>query len=201
MAITIGISGGIGSGKTTVCRIFKLLGIPVFEADMVARELYNTNPKIKEEMIRLFGAGIYTPEGKINRKMLASIIFQNDLHLHKVNELIHPAVRNKFFNNWLKHYEDSPYVILEAAILFENGFYQMMDFNILVTAPEEARVSRVMHRDGMTEQMVRARMKKQWPEEEKEKLADKILINDNKKLMIPEIIQIDKNLKEHGKIW
>jgi dephospho-CoA kinase len=200
MTVTIGITGGIGSGKSTVCRIFGLLGIPVFEADLVARQLYNSNQKIKKEMIRLFGADIYTPEGQINRKMLASILFANDLHLEKVNHLVHPVVR-KEFNKWMKKHEDSPYVIHEAAILFESGFYKMMDFNLLIRAPEEQRIARVRARDGVTEQVVRERMSKQWPEEEKEKLADKILWNDNKKLMIPEIIQIDKNLKEHGKIW
>jgi dephospho-CoA kinase len=98
-------------------------------------------------------------------------------------------------------HENAPYIIHEAAICFESGFYKMMDFTILVSAPEEQRIARFMARDGVTEQMVRKRMQKQWSEEKKQKLAGKILVNDNKNLIIPEIIQIDKNLKEHGKIW
>jgi dephospho-CoA kinase len=98
-------------------------------------------------------------------------------------------------------YKNAPYIIHEAAILFESGFYKLMDYTLLVTAPEKQRVARVVARDGVSEQMVRERMQKQWSEEKKQLLASKILVNDNKNLMIPEIIQIDKNLKEHGKIW
>jgi dephospho-CoA kinase len=200
MAITVGVTGGIGSGKSTVCKIFEMLGTPVFEADLVAKELYNTNQKLKEEMIRLFGASIYTAEGKIDRKKLASVIFSDDFHLNLVNALVHPAVRDEF-NHWLKKHESSPYIIHESALLFESGFYKMMDYNLVVSAPEEQRIDRVKKRDGITEQMVRKRMEKQWPEEEKEKRADRVLRNDNKNMMIPEIIRIDKYLTEHGEIW
>lgn len=200
MTLTVGVTGGIGSGKTTVCRVFQLLGVPVFEADTVAKNLYNTNSEIKSGLIHLFGANIYTPEGLLDRKKLASLIFTNEIHLAKVNELVHPVVRTAF-ENWLKMHKNAPYVIHEAAILFESGFYKMMDFTLLVTAPENERIARVMARDGVTGQMVRERMQKQWSEEKKEKLAGKVLVNDNKNLIIPEIIQIDKNLKEYGKIW
>lgn len=200
MTLIVGITGGIGSGKSTVCRIFQLLGVPVFEADTVAKNLYDSNPKIKSGLIRLFGAHIYTPDGKLDRKKLASIIFTNEIHLAKVNELVHPVVRSAF-ENWLKMHENAPYIIHEAAILFESGFYKMMNFTILVSAPEKQRIARVIARDGISEQMVRERMQKQWSEEKKQKLAGKTLVNDNKNLIIPEIIRIDKNLKEHGKIW
>jgi dephospho-CoA kinase len=200
MTLIVGISGGIGSGKSTVCRVFRLLGAPVFEADTVAKELYDSNSEIKTGLIHLFGAQIYTPEGRLDRKKLASLIFTNEFHLAKVNELVHPVVR-KEFENWLKVHKNEPYVIHEAAILFESGFYKMMDFTILVSAPEKDRISRVMARDGISEQMVRERMQNQWSEEKKQKLASETLVNDNKNLIIPEIIQIDKNLKEHGKIW
>ncbi|MBW6537127.1 MAG: dephospho-CoA kinase [Mariniphaga sp.] len=200
MTLIVGITGGIGSGKSTVCRIFQMLGVPVFEADAVAKKLYNSNPEIKAGLIRLFGKGIYTPDDLLDRKKLASIIFTNEIHLAQVNELVHPVVR-KEFENWLKIHKKALYIIHEAAILFESGFYKMMDFTILVSAPEEQRIARVVARDRATEQMVRERMKKQWSEEKKQKLAGRILVNDNKSLIIPEIIQIDKNLKEHGKIW
>lgn len=200
MTLTVGITGGIGSGKSTVCRIFSILGVPVFEADLVAKQLYDSNAEIKTGLIQRFGKDIYTPDDKLDRKKLASVIFADEFQLKKVNELVHPVVRQAF-ENWLKMHENVPYIIHEAAILFESGFYKMMDFSILVTAPENERIERVMARDGVSEQMVRERMQKQWSEEKKQKLASKILVNDNKKLMIPEIIQIDKNLKEHGKIW
>lgn len=200
MSLTIGITGGIGSGKSTVCRVFRILGVPVFEADMVAKKLYDSNSEVKAGLIRLFGEHIYTPGGLLDRKKLASLIFANEIHLAKVNELVHPVVR-KEFENWLKNHKKAPYIIHEAAILFESGFYKMMDFTLLVTAPENERIARVMARDGLTEKMVRERMQKQWSEEKKQKLAGRVLANDNKNLIIPEIIQIDKNLKEHGKIW
>jgi dephospho-CoA kinase len=200
MTLIVGITGGIGSGKSTVCRIFQLLGVPVFEADAVAKNLYHSNPEIKSGLIRLFGKDIYTTNDQLDRKKLASIIFTNEIHLAQVNELVHPVVR-KEFKSWLELYKNAPYIIHEAAILFESGFYKLMDYTLLVTAPEKQRVARVVARDGVSEQMVRERMQKQWSEEKKQLLASKILVNDNKNLMIPEIIQIDKNLKEHGKIW
>lgn len=200
MTLKVGITGGIGSGKSIVCNVFKLLGVPVFEADDAAKKLYLTNREVKTGLIQLFGEDIYTPEGIPDRKKLASYIFNNDIQREKVNELVHPFVRKKF-ENWLNIYKNVPYVIHEAAILFESGFYKMMDFTVLVVAPEEERIARVMARDGVTAEMVRKRMQKQWSDEKKEKLAGKVLVNDNKNLMIPEIIRIDKNLKEHGKIW
>ncbi len=200
MAIKVGITGGIGSGKSVVCNVFKLLGVPVFEADDAAKKLYLTSNEVKTGLIQLFGENIYTPEGIPDRKKLASIIFNSDIQMAKVNELVHPFVR-KEFENWKKFHRNVPYVIHEAAILFESGFYKMMDFTVLVVAPEKDRIARVMARDGVTEQMVRKRMQKQWSDEKTQKLAGKVLVNDNKNLVIPEIIRIDKNLKKHGKIW
>jgi dephospho-CoA kinase len=199
MTIKVGITGGIGSGKSTVCKIFKLLGVPVFEADIVAKQLQNTHPKIKEGLIRLFGEVIYTDDGVVDRKKLASIIFNNEFQLSKVNELIHPIVREEF-EIWMKM-QNSPYIVHEAAILFESGFYKLMDFTILVSAPEGQRIKRVVERDGVNENIVLERIKKQWNDFEKQKLASIVLNNDNKNLIIPEIIKIDKNLKEYGKIW
>lgn len=199
MTIKVGITGGIGSGKTTVCNVFKLLDIPVFEADTVAKNLYDTNTEIKSGLIKLFGEDIYQPDNKLNRKKLAAYIFSNELQLTKVNELVHPVVREEF-EKWLTIHENSPYIIHEAAILFESGFYKLMDFSILITAPETERIKRVMLRDGITETMVRERISKQWSEEKKQKFADLILQNDNKNLIIPEIIKTDKNLRDYGKI-
>ena len=199
MALVIGITGGIGSGKSTICRVFKILGVPVFEADAVAKHLMNTNKEIRFGLIRLFGEGIYMDDDCVDRKKLANIIFNNDFILKKVNELVHPIVRNNFLE-WLKK-QEAPYVIHEAAILFESGFYKMMDFTIHVSAPEQQRIERVVKRDGITEALVVERIKKQWSDGEKQKLASVVIKNDNKNLIIPEILKIDKNLKEYGKIW
>ncbi|MEZ5103926.1 MAG: dephospho-CoA kinase [Draconibacterium sp.] len=199
MPVTVGITGGIGSGKSTVCQVFRLLGVPVFEADIVAKTLLNTNDKIKSSLIRLYGKEIYTPESGIDRKKLAEIIFNDDIQLTKVNELIHPEVRNEY-RNWLEK-QVSAYVIHEAAILFESGFYKMMDFTILVTAPENIRIERVVKRDKTDSEKVKERIQKQWSDSEKRKLASLEIINDNHQLIVPQIVKIDKTLRENGKIW
>lgn len=199
MAITVGITGGIGSGKSTVCKVFRWLGIPVFEADLVAKELINTDTKIREGLIDLFGSDIYSRDATLDRKKLAGYIFNNDIQLQKVNALIHPVVRAEFLK-WTKE-QTAPYVIHEAAILFESGFYKMMDFTILVSAPEEERIERVRRRDRSTEEQVRERMQKQWPDSEKRKLATVEIKNADSDLILPGIIKIDKQLRENGKIW
>ncbi len=200
MALVVGITGGIGSGKSTVCNVFRMLGIPVFEADASARELMDSETTIKNPLTELFGAGIYTPLGNLNRQLLAGKIFTNNNLRIKVNELVHPVVRRKFYE-FLEQNEVFPYVIYEAAILFEGGFHEKMNFSILVAAPEEQRIARVMERNGLTEQSVRERMKSQWPEDKKRELADLCLENDNKHMILPEIIRIDRKLKTDGTIW
>ncbi|MBK6282318.1 MAG: dephospho-CoA kinase [Draconibacterium sp.] len=199
MAIKIGVTGGIGSGKSTVCKIFRLLDIPVFEADRVANELINSNVEIRNELVLLFGNKIYEPDNKLNRKMLADLIFNDESLLEKVNNLVHPAVRNEFML-WHQK-QNSKYVVHEAAILFESGFYKMMDFTILVSAPKELRIERVVKRNKIQPEMVESRINKQWNDEDKLKLASFELVNDNKHLLIPQILEIDKKLKTDGKIW
>ena len=199
MTLAIGITGGIGSGKSTVCEVFKLLGVPVFEADTAAGKLINSDSEIRNNLIQLFGNEIYNSEKKINREKLANIIFNSDVELEKVNKVVHPAVRKEFMN-WLK-LQKTDYVIHEAAILIESGFYKMMDFTILVSAPDEMRIERVMRRSNLTRESVISRMAKQWPDSEKRKFATLELVNDNKNLLIPQIIEIDKKLKTNGKIW
>lgn len=199
MVIKVGITGGIGSGKSTVCKIFKLLGIAVFEADIVAKKLIDSNIEIRNYLIQLFGNNIYESNNKLNKKMLADLIFNDESLLEKVNNIVHPAVRNEFVI-WHQK-QNSKYVIHEAAILFESGFYKMMDFNILVSAPKQTRIDRVVKRDKIQPEMVELRIKKQWNDEEKLKLANIELVNDNKHLLIPQILEIDKKLKTNGKIW
>lgn len=198
--MVLGITGGIGSGKSTVCDVFRILGIPVFEADASARQLMDSDTTIKNSLIELFGIGIYTRQGHLNRQELAEKIFTDNNLRKKVNEVVHPVVRRKFYE-FLEQNETFPYVIYEAAILFEGGFHEKMNFSILVAAPEEQRIERVMERNGLTEQSVRERMKSQWPEEKKRELADLCLENDNKHMILPEIIRMDKKLKTDGTIW
>ena len=199
MAITLGITGGIGSGKSTICAFFRLLGAPVFEADLEAKKLMTSSIEIKTRLIDLFGSSIYTQNGTLDRKKLAGIIFSNKLQLEKVNALVHPIVRSEF-QKWAQQ-QTAPYVIHEAAILFESGFYKMMDFTILVSAPEDIRMKRVMKRDKVSAEQVKERMNKQWPDEQKRPLADVEFLTNDTDLIIPRIIEIDKQLKENGKIW
>jgi dephospho-CoA kinase len=198
MVLKVGISGGIGSGKTVVCEIFKLLGIPVFYADQVAKDLWNNNPVAKEKLIRLFGPDIYPGDNCVDRKRLASLIFNDEILLKKVNEIIHPIVDDEFLK-WVA-LQKSDYVIAEAAILFESGFYKLMDYNILIAADKELRIKRVMERDSVAREKVLLRIDKQWDDNTKTDLADLVIFNNNE-LLIPEILGIDKKIKEHGKIW
>lgn len=198
MAIAVGITGGIGSGKSSVCRIFKILGIPVFDADNVARVLMDSHPVIVGDLIHLFGKPVYNEDNKLNRKYLAGFVFNDNQMLEKLNEIVHPVVREAYFD-WVK-IQTTKYVIHEAAILFESGFYRMMDFTILITAPEVQRIERVVQRDGFTVDDVKRRMKSQWEDNRKRELTDYEIVNDNNHLIIPEVLNIDKNIKSYGKI-
>lgn len=170
----IGLTGGIGSGKTTVARMFEELGVPVYYADDEAKKLNDTSETIKTGLTNLLGNELYK-EGKLDRKKLAEIIFSDKKILEKVNQIIHPEVASHF-KEWVSR-QKSPYVLKEAAILFESGSYQFCDAVILVTAPEEERILRVMQRDNVTREQVMARMRNQWPEEQKKALADYIIEN------------------------
>jgi dephospho-CoA kinase len=198
MVLKIGITGGIGSGKTIVCKIFGLLQVPIFVADQVAKELLDTDSEIKEKLIHLFGPDVYKADGNANRKKLASIIFNDDLSLQKANKIIHPVVKEKFLD-WVAK-QDSPYVLHEAAILFESGFYKLMDYNILISADKEIRIKRVMERDNVSREKVLLRIKKQWDDHKKAELADTVILNNNE-LLIPKVLDIHKKLKEYGKVW
>ena len=139
----IGITGGIGSGKTTVCHVFKVLGVQVFHADEVARVLQETNDHIRFGLIDLFGQDIYLSNGKPDRKKIAALIFNDSALKDKVNQLIHPAVKEDFLS-WAERYKKEDYILYEAAILFETGSFKDFDYNILVTADEETRIQRVV---------------------------------------------------------
>ncbi|MBW8325441.1 MAG: dephospho-CoA kinase [Prolixibacteraceae bacterium] len=194
--IKVGITGGIGSGKTTVCKVFRVLGIPVFEADTTAKQLMNTDAELRKNLIGLFGTAVYQPDQTIDRKYLAGIVFTNPSLLAQLNELVHPVVR-KAFEEWclIQH---SPYVLHEAAILFESGFYRMMDKTITVVTSEKQRIERVVKRDSLTVELVKQRMRNQWSDDEKIKLADFVIGNNDRELIIPQIVEIDKKIRAHG---
>lgn len=183
----IGITGGIGSGKTTTCQIFEQLGAPVYYADVQAKQLMAQDP-LKSKIIQAFGEKAYQ-NGQLDRGYLANQVFSSKERLSVLNGLVHPAVADDF-DEWLEQNEKAPYVLKEAAILFESGAYQAVDYTVLVIAPEEVRVNRVMERDGVTHDEVMQRMKNQWTQERKVKLADHIINNYGEHLLIPQVLEL-----------
>lgn len=171
----VGITGGIGSGKTTVAKMFAALDVPVYYADDEAKKLMNSSPIIRESLISLLGEETYK-DGILDRKFMADKIFNDKILLEMANAIIHPQVA-EHFKSWVAD-QNHPYVLKEAAILYESGSYKQCDKVILVTAPKEIRILRVMERDNVSREEVEARMKNQWDDSEKEKLADFILHND-----------------------
>lgn len=198
--LTVGITGGIGSGKTTVCRVFSALGVPVFQADLVARRLQEEDAEIIRNLKKLFGEAIYTPENLLDRKKLAAIIFSDQVYLEKVNGLVHPAVHQKF-EEWKMQMKDSAYVLYEAAILFETGSYRNFDFNILVTADENERIERVIKRDHTSREAILNRINHQMKDSEKRGLADFVLENNDNQMIIPEILKLDQIIKAKSHVW
>ncbi len=194
--IKVGITGGIGSGKSTVCKVFRVLGIPVFESDEIARQLMNSDPETCVQLIELFGASVYLPNQIIDRKYLAGIVFSNPSLLAQLNGIVHPKVRD-VFTAWCK-IQHSPYILHESAILFESGFYKLMDKTITVVAKENERIERVMKRDGATEELVNQRIRNQWRDIERIKLADFVISNNDDELIVPQIIEIDKKIRANG---
>lgn len=189
--LKIGITGNIGSGKTTICRVFELLGIPVFYSDDAARQVMTTDKQLIEALKQHFGNEAYFNNGALNKKLISSIVFNNAAELKKLNSLVHPAVF-RAFDAWIINHTDAPYVLKEAAILFESGSYKDCDHTILVTAPTPTRLQRVMERDNITIEQAEARNSKQMPQEDKEELADYIINNDNSVLVIPQVLNLHK---------
>ncbi|MCF8464157.1 MAG: dephospho-CoA kinase [Flavobacteriales bacterium] len=190
----IGITGGIGSGKTTTCEIFQELGVSVYYADLRARELMTSNVELKNKIVEAFGSQAYEG-GRLNRPYLAHQVFNSKEKLSVLNGLVHPAVGTDF-DNWLEEHKEESYVLKEAAILFESGAYQDVDITVLVIAPESLRLERVMARDGSSKDDVLKRMKNQWTQERKVKLADHIITNDGTHLLIPQVLELHKRFSE-----
>lgn len=180
MAFKVGITGGIGSGKSYVCQILEKLNYPVYYSDAASKILTDTHPIIQQGLLDLIGEEVYV-DGKLNKPFLASKIFQDDELRMKVNALIHPIVRQDFSDFASSH---SPGIVFnEAAILFETGAFKTLDFNVLVTADLEIRIERTMLRDGLSREEVLQRIAKQWEDEKKMELADFVIYNDGRPLL------------------
>lgn len=192
--IKVGLTGNIGSGKTLVCQAFEAIGIPVFNADLEARKILNSK-EIVEEIRSLFGNHVVDEKNEINRKALAAVVFKSAQELEKLNQLIHPKLRDTF-NDWSLNHLEYQYIIQEAAILFENNFNEMMDKTITVSAPREIRLERVMKRDDAKMEDVLERMNSQWPDGKKEALSDFVIINDGNQMIIPQILEIHQKLSK-----
>lgn len=189
--LLVGLTGGIGSGKSTVAKIFKSIGIPVFNSDDEAKKIVDELDEVKQQIKLQFG-DVYQ-DGKLNRTKLAEIVFEDKDALEKLNSIVHPAVGSSF-KKWVDENSTQPILIKEAAILIESGAYQEMDSIILVHASEQIRVERVMKRNGISEREVRDRMKNQMSEEEKRKHCDYVIDNESQ-LLIPQVLEIIKKLK------
>lgn len=191
--LRIGLTGGIGSGKSTVAKIFEALGIPVYYADDAAKELMNTDPALKEAIIKNFGEQAYNT-GKLNRPYIASVVFADKQKLELLNALTHPATIAAA-NEWIKK-QTAPYIIKEAALLFESNAHPHLDYVIGVSAPLELRIKRVMKRDGLAKEEVLKRIERQMNEEEKLKRCDFIITNDEEQMVLPQVLELDKAFKE-----
>ncbi|MCX6337911.1 MAG: dephospho-CoA kinase [Bacteroidetes bacterium] len=191
--LKIGLTGGIGSGKTTVTQIFKILGIPVFDADTAAKEAMENNPALKEKLVATFGAAVFV-EHKLNRKYLADIVFNDAYQLNALNALVHP-ITIAAAADWFAT-QNSPYVIKEAALMFEAGAGVGLDYVIGVFAPTALRIKRVMDRDHLSREEVLSRMNRQIDDQIKMKLCDFIIQNDNQALLTKQVLELhEKFLK------
>jgi len=191
--IKAGITGNIGSGKSTVARLFEMLDVPVFYADKEAR-LISEQQEVLEEIRKSFGERVIAEDGSLNRKEIATIVFGDVEKLSQLNSIIHPRVRN-YFNEWCKLHQSAPYVLHESAILFESGLDYLCDKIILVTAPEEIRIRRVMQRDLFSRQEVITRMSNQWSEAKLLSLSDFEIVNDDSTSLIEQVVSINLTLK------
>jgi dephospho-CoA kinase len=187
----VGLTGGIGSGKTTAASIFRQLGVPIYNADFRAKVLMSEDLYLRDSIFALFGSESF--DGlKLNRPYVASKVFSDQSLLLQLNDLVHPIVQDDFEKWFLL--QDAVYVIKEAAIIYESGSFESLDCTILVQAPEDLKIKRVMLRDSMSKLSVESRMKTQWSDEKKKTYADFIIVNDEKQSLLTQVLQIHKSI-------
>lgn len=186
--LRVGITGGIGSGKSTVCQIISAMGYPVYNADIEARKLTNSHPSIINGLTSLFGSDIYV-NGELNRKRVGQLVFADKTLLQQLNSVIHPVVA-AHFENWVKANQNHRLVFKEAAILFESGAYKQVDKTVVVFAPDELRIKRVCLRDGIFEDEVQSRMANQMPQKHLVSKADYVINNTEQQLLVPQVIEL-----------
>ncbi|WP_282122217.1 dephospho-CoA kinase [Algibacter mikhailovii] len=195
--IIVGLTGGIGSGKTTVLKQFEKLGVPVYIADEEAKKLMASSKVIQQQLIGLFGTEAYL-EGHLNKSYIANLIFNDKTFLSKMNAIIHPEVA-KHFEEWVKH-QDAPYLIKEVAILFENGGEHSCDYVITVTAPKPVRIERVLKRDNTSKEKIEAIMKNQWSDEKKIRHSHFVIHNVSLDKTQEQVLKIHNKIIENLKI-
>src|SRR5690606_38204395 len=188
MGLKVGITGGIGSGKSYVARIFKALGVPFYDADTEAKKLMNTDGQIRPALIKQVGEAVYLEDGQLNRAYLSSVVFTDEKRLQALNAIVHPVVI-QHGTDWAEA-QSYPYSLKEAALLFESGSYKSLDYTILVTAPLEMRIKRVVKRDAVSREQVLDRINKQMPDEKKSEIADFVIVNDENVPLLPQVLTL-----------
>ncbi len=188
----VGITGGIGSGKTTVCKIFRLLGVPVFYADDEAKKLYD-DKKIKSKVVKLFGKKVLEKGNKIDKKKLAEIVFSDKKLLVKLNGIIHPEVRKRFIA-WTKKQKGNKYVIKEAAIMIESGANKDLNYLVSINSPKDLRINRILNKNIMNIAAINKRLKEQMSDREREKYSDAVIYNDDTHSLIEQVLKLHTKL-------
>ena len=194
MGLKIGVTGGIGSGKSMVTRLFQLLNIPTYDADKAAKTIMIDDESVRGQLLECFGAEVYLADGQLNRNWLSQRVFSDERELKKLNAIVHPAVIRKGIQ-WAEA-QVTAYSIKEAALLFESGSYRSLDYTILVSSPLPLRVDRVMQRDQRSQSEVMDRVRKQMAEEKKMELADFVIYNDEKHSLVAQVYAIHKHFTE-----
>jgi dephospho-CoA kinase len=196
MSYKVGITGGIGAGKSLICKLFSLLGTPIYYADDRAKSLLESDKLLIEEIKKFFGDAMYSKQGILDRKSLASIVFKDYAQLDILNKLVHPAVARDY-ESWEKQNSDSLYTLREAAIMFESDSYKDLDKIILVDAPIELRIERIRKRDNRPIDEIKAIVERQWTSEQKQKLSHFIINNDEESMVIPQVLDIHNKIIAH----
>ncbi|MFN8257313.1 MAG: dephospho-CoA kinase [Bacteroidales bacterium] len=187
--IKVGLTGGIGCGKSTVGKIFIALGVPLYDSDYEAKQLYVKDLQLKTDLISIFGKEVYLSNGNINKEYLSKIVFTDKNRLDELNKLVHPLVKRNF-EAWQNSHFNEKYIIKEAAILFESGAYKQVDKIVLVVSPEELRIKRIIERDKLSVEQVKQKMNQQMIQDELVKRSDYIIVNDENKALLPQVLNI-----------